>query len=50
MSKETIIFEKLCEFINKHDIECVESVYQVDSINLECVDLVASIVEIVLQE
>ena len=50
MSKETIIFEKLCEFIDEHKIECVESVYQRDSVNLECVDLVANLVEIVLEE
>lgn len=50
MSKEIIIFEKLCEFINEHEIECVESVYQSDSVNLECVDLVANLVEIVLEE
>ena len=50
MSKESIIFEKLCEFIDEHKIECVESVYQRDSVNLECVDLVAGMVEIILEE
>ena len=50
MSKEIIIFEMVCDFINKHDISCPEDVYQRDSVNLECVDLVADMVEIIMEE
>ena len=50
MSKEIIIFEKLCDFINEHDVSCPEDVHQIDSVNLECVDLVANMVEIIMEE
>lgn len=50
MSKDIMIFEKLCDFINKHDVSCPEDVYQRDSVNFECVDLVANMVEIIMEE
>lgn len=50
MSKETIIFDKLCDFINRHNVSCPEDVHQRDSVNLECVELVADMVEIVMEE
>lgn len=50
MNIERIIFEKLCEFINRHDVSCPEDVHQRDSVNLECVELVADMVEIVMEE
>lgn len=50
MSKETIIFDKLCEFMNEHNVSCEEDVFQRDSVNLECVELVAEMVGIVLED
>lgn len=38
----------LHEFIENHDIDCVEDVYQRDSVNEECVDLVAELVEAIV--
>lgn len=35
---------KLHEFIERFDISCVEDVYQRDSVNKKCVDLVAELV------
>ncbi len=40
---------KLHGFIEEHNITCVEDVYQHDSINEECVDLVAELVEMILE-
>ena len=50
MSKETMLFDKVCEFMNQHDISCVEAVFQRDSVNESCVDLVGELVEIMLEE
>lgn len=49
MNKEEIVFDRLCEFINDHDVNCVEDVYQRDSVNESCVELVAELVNIVLE-
>lgn len=38
----------LHEFIESHDIDCVEDVYQRDSVNEECVDFVAELVEAIV--
>lgn len=38
----------LHEFIEEHDITCVEDVYQRDSVNEECVDLVAELVDAIV--
>lgn len=48
--KEKLILNKLQKFIDIHEIECVETVYQKDEVNLEYVDLVADLVEIILGE
>ena len=50
MAKETLIFDRLCEFMNKNHIECVEDIYQRDSVNEYCVDFVAELVELMLEE
>lgn len=50
MSKETLLFEKMCEFMNGHHIDCVEDVFQRDSVNESCVDLVGELVEIMIGE
>lgn len=49
MSKEEAVFDKLCDFISGHNIDCVEGIYQRDSVNESCVDLVAELVNIVLE-
>lgn len=41
---------RLHEFIEEFDISCAEDVYQRDSVNVECVDLVAELVEILKGE
>lgn len=38
----------LNEFIEEHDITCVEDVCQRDSVNEECVDLVVELVDTLL--
>lgn len=38
----------LREFIEEHDITCEEDVYQRDSVNEECVDLVAELVNAIV--
>ena len=37
---------RLHRFIEEYDISCTEDIYQRDSVNEECVDLVAELVEI----
>ena len=49
MNKKDEIFNKLQQFMKDFDIDCVETVYQCDSANEECVDLVAEFVEIMLK-
>ena len=49
MEKETLIFDRLCKFMNEHHIECAEDVYQRDSVNEDCVDFVAELVELMLE-
>ena len=34
----------LHKFIEEHEVECVEEVFQRDSVNEDCVDLVANMV------
>lgn len=41
---------RLHEFIDEFDIYCANDVYQCDSVNEECVDLVAELVEILKGE
>ena len=50
MTKETMLFEKICEFMNKYCVDCVEDIFQRDSVNEACVDLVGELVEIILEE
>ena len=50
MSKDMLLFDKLCEFMNKHNISCGEDVVQRDSVNLACADFVAELVDIMLEE
>ena len=38
----------LHKFIEEHDVECVEEVFQRDSVNEDCVDLVANMVGAIL--
>lgn len=47
--REELAVVKLHDFIEEHNITCVEDVYQRDSINEECVDLVAELVEKILE-
>ena len=39
---------RLHEFIEENSIDCVEDVYQRDSVNEECVGLVAELIEIII--
>lgn len=41
---------KLQSFIEEHEITCVEDIYQRDSVNEACVDLVAELVGTILGE
>jgi len=50
MDKEAMIYNKLCNFIDKYRISCSEDVVQRDSVNLECSDFVAELVAIMLEE
>ena len=50
MDKEFLIYERVIEFMNEHSIECVEDVFQVDSINEDCENLAADLVNIILGE
>ena len=40
---------RLYDFIEEFEITCAEDIYQCDSINEECVDLVAELVEKILE-
>lgn len=50
MDKATMLFDEMCEFMNHNNVGCVEDVFQVDSINESCVDLVGKLVKIMLEE
>lgn len=50
MDKATMLFDKVCQFMNKHNVSCVEDVFQRDSVNESCVDLVGELVEIMVEE
>ena len=39
---------RLHECIEENNIDCVEDVYQRDSVNEQCVDLVTELVEIII--
>lgn len=47
--REESAIVKLHDFIEKHNITCVEDVYQRDSVNEKYVDLVAELVEKILE-
>lgn len=49
MSKEMMIYDKVCEFMNEHAIGAVEDVFQRDSVNVDCADLVAELVRIMME-
>ena len=44
-----MLYNEVCFFISEHDISCVEDVHQRDSVNEDCVDLVAELVAIILE-
>lgn len=46
--REEMALTKLNEFIETHNVTCVEDIYQRDSVNEDCVDLVAEMVEAIL--
>jgi len=50
MDKPTLLFDEVCDFINKHNISCIEDVYQRETVADNCIDLVAELVEIILSE
>ena len=50
MDKATMLFDKMCEFMNTYHVDCVEDVFQRDTVNEACVDLVGELVEILLEE
>lgn len=50
MDKATVLFDKVCEFMNRHNVNCAEDVFQRDSVSESCVDLVAELAEILLEE
>lgn len=37
-------------FVSKHDVDCGESVVQIDSVNEDCVDFVAELIDLVEPE
>lgn len=47
---EAKVLNKIYKFVEDNQIDCVEAVYQQDSVNEQCLDLVADIVDIILQE
>ncbi len=47
---EAKVLNKIYKFVEDNQIDCVETVYQQDSVNEQCLDLVADIVDIILQE
>lgn len=47
---EAKVLNKIYKFVEDNKIDCVETVYQQDSVNEQCLDLVADIVDIILQE
>ena len=47
--REEAAIVKLHSFIEEHEISCVEDVYQCDSVNEDCVDFVAELVELMLE-
>ncbi len=49
MGDMELVFDKLFDFMNRHNICCAEDVYQCDSVNEACVDFVAELVSIVLE-
>ena len=49
-SKIVAIKKWLDMFVSKHDVDCGESVVQSDSVNLDCVDFVAELIDLVEPE
>ena len=47
---EAKVLNKIYKFVEDNQIDCVETVYQQDSVNEQCLDFVADIVDIILQE
>lgn len=47
--REESAIVKLHSFIEEHEISCAEDVYQRDSVNEDCVDFVAELVELILE-
>ena len=47
LNKDKQVLTKLNEFIEDNNISCKEDISQIDSINEQCVDLVAELVEII---
>lgn len=50
MSREETVFDRLLDFMNDYDIDCTDDLYnKMDSTDEACVDLVAKLVNIVLE-
>ena len=49
MDKATMIYDKVCEFMDEYDVGCVEDIYQRDSVNEASVDLVGELVAIMVE-
>ena len=47
--REEAAIVRLHDFMEEHGIKCAEDVYQRDSVNEECVDFVAELVELMLE-
>ena len=50
MNKSTTLFNEVCSFIDKYNISNAEYIYQRETIYDNCVDLVASLVETILED
>ena len=49
-SKIVAVKQWLDMFVSKHDVDCGESVVQSDSVNLDCIDFVAELIDLVEPE
>jgi hypothetical protein len=49
-SKIVAVKQWLDMFVSKHDVDCGESVVQRDSVNEDCVDFVAELIDLVEPE
>ncbi len=50
VSKIVAVKQLLDLFVSKHDVDCGESVTQIDSVNEDCVDFVAELIDLVEPE